>query len=203
MPITLEVRLVNCRDKFLRLYLENEHPLSLLQQLKDVDAYYNSSFNKSTYMAERIVQSYELFVDNLVKVKNRHLSADEALQKIQDTTFDRKLGIVFYNIAKVLEIAFWSAATTLFFLCATTATVPNPILGVGFTIVFAALMVKSISNLFHCIDDLKSCTRLNAENERERSLVSFFKPPIFSIIAEHSPATEQLSENGVMMLDYH
>lgn len=115
MPITLEVRLVNCRDKLLQLYTVHEHAPSLLQQLKDVDAYYNSSFNKSTYFPKTIVESYELFVDNLLKVKNGQLSADEALQKIQDILFERKLGIVFYNIAKVLEMAFWSLAITIFF----------------------------------------------------------------------------------------
>ncbi|HHF7375314.1 DUF5638 domain-containing protein [Legionella bozemanae] len=207
MPITLEVRLVNCRDKLLRLYTMHEHAPSLLQQLKDIDAYYNSSFNKSTYLPKTIVESYELFVDNLLKVKNGQLSADEALQKIQDILFERKLGIVFYNIAKVLEMAFWSLAITIFFLCATTVTVPNPILGFGLTIVSAALMIKSISNLFQCIDDLKSCTRLNEEDERERSLVLFFKPPVSPInevsaaIAGQSSTTEYVSENMIAMLD--
>lgn len=195
MPNALEDRLVNCRNKLLRLYVENEHDLRLLQQLKNVDAYYNTSFQKSTYIPKTIVENYELFVENLVKVRNGTLSADEALKKIQDTTFERKLGIAFYNIATALEMAFWAVATSIFFLCATTATAPNPILGLGLTIVSAALMIKSISNFFKCVDDFKSCSRLNEEDGRERNLVSFFKPSIayiqgtrVAIADEQSPA---------------
>ncbi|PWY55315.1 hypothetical protein DGG96_12670 [Legionella qingyii] len=180
MPNPLERRLESCRDKLLRLYIENEHETMILQQLTKVDAYYKRSFDKSTYHPQAIVEAYELFVEHLVKVKNGELSAEQALQKIQETTFNRKLGIVFYNIAKALEMAFWAIATPVCLFCATSVTAPNPICGLSLAILFTALMIKSINKFFECIDDFKSCTRLFEEDERERSLVSFFKPDISS-----------------------
>ncbi|CAM2756945.1 Uncharacterised protein [Legionella steigerwaltii] len=176
MPNSLEERLVSCHNKLLRLYEENEPEPILLQHLNDVDTYYNTSFNKSIYARKTIVESYEWFVDNLIKVKNGGLSADKALKMIQDQTFNRKLGIAFYNIVKTLETTFWAAASSIFFLCATTITAPNALLGFGLTIIAAALLIKSISNFLQCIDDFKSYTRLNDEDERERYLVTFFKP---------------------------
>ncbi|WP_131794531.1 DUF5638 domain-containing protein [Fluoribacter gormanii] len=181
MTNPLERRLASCRDKLLQLYIENEHETRILQQLKEVDAYYRGSFDKSTFHQQAILESYELFVDRLVNVKNGELSAEQALQKIQETTFDRKLGIVFYNIAKALEVAFWGIAIPFFLLCTTTVTTPNPICGLSLAIIFTALMIKSINNFVDCIDDFKSCNRLLEEDERERCLVSFFKSAVSPI----------------------
>ncbi|QMT60208.1 DUF5638 domain-containing protein [Legionella sp. PC997] len=181
MPNPLETRLANCRDKLLRFYVEDEHEARILQQLKEVDAYYKGSFDKTTMRSKAIVESYELFVDHLSKVKNGELSSEQAFHKIQEITFNRKLGIAFYNIAKALEMTFWAISTPVFLLGATSVNVSNPICGLCLTIILTGLIIKSINNFFECANDFKSYTRLLEEDERERSLVSFFKPAVSSL----------------------
>ncbi|WP_454782411.1 DUF5638 domain-containing protein [Legionella sp. WA2022007384] len=187
MPNSLEIRLASCRNILLGLHLDyqfygnNDFEPKIKQQLDEVDTYYKDSFEKSAVSSHAIIESYELFVSYLVKVKKGEISAEQALAGIQEATFNRKLAIVFYNIAKALEMTFWAIAIPFFLLSAVSVSVPNPICGISLTIIFTALMLKSINNFFDCINDFKSCTRLLAEDERERSLVSFFKPAISSL----------------------
>ncbi|MGL5742860.1 MAG: hypothetical protein ACRCXC_10145 [Legionella sp.] len=72
-------------------------------------------------------------------------------------------------------MVFWDTVANTF-LFALTVTTPSALVGIGLFIVSFSLVVKSYTKMVECADEFKSFERLNEEDTREKSLISFFKP---------------------------
>ncbi len=151
------------------------------RQLDEVKKYFHLSLFKTNGCNEaEILASYELFLKNLAKVRNGSLTTEEALTAIQDNTDSREMGIIFYNIGKIFELMFWTLATIASACAAISVGLPlifiQPFLGLPVTLGAGGLAFLTFTQMDECLDEFKSCDRLAEEDEREKNLVSFFKP---------------------------
>lgn len=162
-----------------------------------VKLYYSSAFNKATHSstARSIIQSYHQFVFNLQEVKLGKLTAEKALEQIQENTDSRKLGVFFYNLAKVCELLFCAGVAAFCGIAAVTVGLPlsiaSPFIGFAVTAGTLTLFVTTFGKGIDCFDEFKSTTPINDEDAREKSLFGFFQPVKAEVAAVPTSPTEE------------
>ncbi|HHT0592117.1 TPA: DUF5638 domain-containing protein [Legionella anisa] len=185
MPLNqrkLERRLETCDEALRALFADQDVGDKINKQIIDVQEYYNLSYTKtsSAKKAEKIAASYELFIDQLTKVKNKQLNPKEASEKISNSCESRKIGVIFHNLAKACELMFYAAtAFSLYagiFGIALPVLIVQPVLGVAVGITIVGAMIAAAYKALSCFTEFKSFSRHDAEYTNELSLVSFFKP---------------------------
>lgn len=178
----LELRLRACDKKLHALFADQDAGEKLKQQIQAVQDYYNLSYTKATTSkkVEAIASSYELFVDQLTEVKNGKQAPKEASGKISNACESRKIGALFYNLAKACELMFYAAtAFSLYagiFGIALPVLIVQPVLGVAVGITIVGAMLAATYKAFSCLTEFRSFSRHDAEYTNELSLISFFKP---------------------------
>ncbi|HHF7366747.1 TPA: DUF5638 domain-containing protein [Legionella bozemanae] len=199
MPLNhtkLERRLSACDEALNALFANQQKQIGvkIQQQIKSVQNYYNLSYTKtnSAKKAEEIAASYELFIDQLTKAKNRQLNTKEASEKISNSCESRKIGVLFHNLAKACELMFYAAtAFSLYagiFGIALPVLIVQPVLGVAVGITIVGAMIAAAYKALSCFTEFKSFSRHDIEYTNELSLVSFFNP-------KPQPIKEDLQEN--------
>ncbi|AWN75078.1 DUF5638 domain-containing protein [Legionella anisa] len=187
MPLNqrkLERRLETCDEALQALFADQDVGEKINKQIIDVQEYYNLSYTKtnSAKKAEKIAASYELFIDQLTKVKNKQLNPKEASEKISNSCESRKIGVLFHNLAKACELMFYAAtAFSLYagiFGIALPVLIVQPVLGVAVGITIVGAMIAAAYKALSCFTEFKSFSRHDTEYTNELSLVSFFKPKL-------------------------
>ncbi|KTD40383.1 DUF5638 domain-containing protein [Legionella parisiensis] len=193
MPLNhtkLERRLSACDKALNALFADQLFSEKIQQQIKAVQDYYNLSYTKtnSAKKAEEIAASYELFLDQLTRVKHRQLNIKEASEKISNSCESRKIGVLFHNLAKACEVMFYAAtAFSLYagiFGIALPVLIVQPALGVAVGITIVGAMIAAAYKALSCFTEFKSFSRHDTEYTNELSLVSFFKPMLQPIKEE-------------------
>lgn len=178
----LEQRLSICDEKLSNLFTDKELDEQFKQKINAVKAYYNRSYAKAmtTKTVEAIAASYELFVEQLNKVKKGELLPKDALEQIESIIQSRKINVIFYNLAKACELIFWKATTfSLYagiFGVALPVLIVQPVLGIAVGITMVGALLAAAYKSLKCYAEFKSLSRHNTEYTHEASLVSFFNP---------------------------
>ncbi|PWY55160.1 hypothetical protein DGG96_13345 [Legionella qingyii] len=178
----LELRLSACDSKLHALFAKAQIGEKLQQQVNAVQDYYNLSYTKATTAkkVEEIAASYELFIDQLSKLKKGELTPKAASERIASACESRKIGVLFHNLAKACELMFYAAtAFSLYagiFGIALPVLIVQPVLGVAVGITIVGAMLSAIYKAGTCLTEFRSLSRHDAEYTNELSLVSFFKP---------------------------
>lgn len=183
-------------------YVEDE---KITGYIEIVTNYYSQSLKKANNsQKEDIVEEYESYITYLQQVKDGKLTAEKAEEEINTIISSRKIGIVFYNIAKVLEMLFWAFAATTCYSACILVGVPliftDFMIGMAVTIATAALMYKTFKFSLDCCKEFKSTERHEEARVAQNTLISFFKisePESLDIDAEqlNDKANEPLVHN--------
>ncbi|MBI2786273.1 MAG: hypothetical protein HYX60_08230 [Legionella longbeachae] len=187
----LEERLKVCDLKLHALFTDNEINELIRQKIKAIETYYNLSYTKATTAKtiDAIAKSYELFIEQLEKVKKGELSSELALKQIENSIQSRKMNTVFYNLAKACELIFWKATTFSLYTGILGIALPllivQPLLGVAVAITIGGAMLAAAYKGLKCFSEFKSLNRHSAEYTNEASLVSFFNPVCKENYSDH------------------
>jgi hypothetical protein len=152
------------------------------QDLTDIKFYYIESLRnaESEYEGRRVVEQYEKFTTNLLKVRNGDLSAKQAQALIDDKQEDKIIDIVINNIFTVCELLFWVAAAAVSYATCLTVGIPllflQPLLGVAVTAGTGLLMFVSLDFAGDCFEEFQSSDLIDEEYTRETNAISFFPP---------------------------
>ncbi|MCE0724566.1 MULTISPECIES: DUF5638 domain-containing protein [Legionella] len=204
MPLNqrkLELRLNACDEALQTLFADQDVGEKIRKQITAVQEYYNLSYTKtnSAKSAEKIAASYELFLDQLAKVKYKQLNTKEASEKISNSCESRKIGVLFHNLGKALELMFYAAtAFSLYagiFGIALPVLIVQPVLGIAVGITIVGAMIAAAYKALSCFTEFKSFSRHDTEYTNELSLVSFFKPVLQPMKEELQLSEEDELEN--------
>lgn len=199
--VALEATLNAYDTKLANLFDLLEDKADINSDIKGVQEYFRTSFSRAVdkYSAQDIVASYQLFVDLLAKVRSGETSPETALSIIEETNESRAMSITFYNLANTLALIFWAVLAAVVFnfsvAVGMTLMLLQPCMAILLIVGCGALVTCSITSAISCFDDFKSYDRLDNEDQRERNLVSFFKP---KPVASNEPSLENEVDEGVV-----
>lgn len=190
-----ERRLSSCDANLSALFADTEISEAIQKHIKAVKEYYNSSYVKAqkNKTVEDIITSYEFYVEQLSKVKSGALPRQDMLDAINYANDERRLDVVWANLAKAAELIFWAGtAVTLYasiFLIALPMLIVQTPLGIASTIFIGGSLLASAAKCLNCLTEFRSFGRHDDEYVHETSLLSFFKPA-----TNKRPAPEEMNE---------
>ncbi|HHT0591890.1 TPA: DUF5638 domain-containing protein [Legionella anisa] len=197
MSSAMEKRLKECDKKIDALFQGVELNAGIERQLKALKAYYHTLYIDALddELEEQSIKLYELLVLGLENIKNGVLNSKEVLKEIEEIRSLRKTGIVLENILTSLELLFWAALSSTFFSYCVFMAAPlvavNPFFALAVLSACSMAAICSTVRFFNCIDEFKSFAPVEEEFEREKNLISFFKPAVSSpdaapsIVSDH------------------
>lgn len=159
------------------------------ETLSVVNNYYLISLMKAdSNKRKEIIEEYEDSIFYLRMVQEGHWTAEQFEAEINSTVSSRKVGIVFYNIAKVLEMLFWASATVTCYTACVVVGIPliltDFLIGMAVTIATGALMYKTLKYTADCFEQFKSTERHEAARVAQNTLASFFKPKLIEELVD-------------------
>ena len=216
MPLNytkLEKRLNDCDNKLSALFTKHPENEALQRQVKAVQHYYNLSYAKAKKdkTITKIINSYELYVQQLKMVKNNPLVSGKILKTINNANDARKIAVIFFDLAKAAESLFWVATgislyASVFVIAIPMLIVQTP-LGIALSIVIAGLLIKAVANCIQCMSEFRSYKRHQTEYVHEVNLLSFFKsevkqdkPPVEKEVIEVEEESELYSTSSTLNL---
>lgn len=177
----LDCRRRKCNSELKRLLdiLESEEYRRYLRP--DIEGYFAHYFNKTTNVEEGIavVEQYEHFITMVSEVQQGLLSREDAFNKINEETEDKKFAIIADNILKVCEILFWSTVGVLAYgACLSIGgaiSVINPFVGIGAMVGLFLVFIAALDNAVECFDEFKTFDPVEKLSVMEKQYVTFFK----------------------------
>ncbi|MCL9684671.1 DUF5638 domain-containing protein [Legionella maioricensis] len=189
----LAQRIADCNVQLDSLFADLDINSTLKMQLGQIKYFYQRAFDKTSNEknALRIALQYEQFIITATEVKLGQLTADGANDIIADTTDDRQFNIVMYNILKVCELFFWTAVAAAAYVGCITTGIPllflEPFTGFAVTAGTSLLFAAAVHQAGECFEEFKTFARINAEDTRERSVISFFSSQPLRRVEQTAP----------------
>lgn len=201
----LAEKIINCNNELDSLFVTLDISQEFKKQLQKIKSFYARAFNKTLDEESglSIVEEYEQFIIAASEVKLGHLTADKALELIQNTTDDRQCTVVIDNILKICELLFWTAAAAISYATCLTIGLPlfflQPLLGIAITAGTGILFFAAVDIAGDCFEEFKSFDPINNEHTREKNVISFFSPlPSKPKTAEAETNTETQEQTAGM-----
>lgn len=175
-------QIVMCETNLDSLFEGLKKSYDLEQQLAKIKAYYRRAFNKTHFecAGEDIVEEYQNLVFAIEQLKSGKLTADEALETIEETANNRTAGVIVYNLFKMCELLFWAAAAAACYVGCISVGIPliccEPVIGLAITIGTGALLLNTANECLNCFEQFQSLDPIEEETIREKNIVSFFAP---------------------------
>lgn len=193
----LERPLGNYDTQLNDLFKEYNPNPTLLKQIKEVQDYYDLSYEKakSKKTMKAIADSYGTFIDKLALVQQGDLSREEMINTINEANYSRKISILIHNLIKACELIFWIAASVSLyasiFAIALPVLVVQPPLGIAITVAIGGLILKAAASCIQSLTEFRGFGRHDTEYSHEVSLVSFFplkgtKEQVTAVASEES-----------------
>lgn len=181
-----EERLKLCNKKIDALFQGLKLSAEIEKELEAIKNYYYALYQEANFEEdeEECIQIYELLVTGLEEVKSGVSKPDEVLKTIEEIKSLRKNGVVLENICNAIELLFWAGFACTFFSYSIVMAAPlaaaNPFFALAVIAIASLAAIYSMANLLSCIDEFKSCAPVEEEYNREKNLISFFKPALTS-----------------------
>lgn len=175
-------KIINCETEFESLFEGLKRSDDFDRELNKIKAYYRRAFNKTTSecAGEDIVDEYKYLLLTLQQVKSGNITADEAINSVEDLGDCRALDVLLFNIFKMFELLFWAAAAAACYVACISVGIPtmacNPIVGFVISASTAVLCISTIERSMNCFAQFKSYDPVEAEATREQNAVRFFAP---------------------------
>ena len=176
-------RLLDCNEGLDSVFSDINITPEFEKQLDEIKSFYISSF-KNTLDDDAgisVARQYQTFIVTLSEVRGGSLTADEALEIIQETKDDRQDNIIVQNILKVCELLFWVAAAALCYAASITIGIPllflEPLTGIFVAATSAILFYLAADLAAECFGEFESFDSVDEEHTRETNAISFFSPP--------------------------
>ncbi|KTC79461.1 DUF5638 domain-containing protein [Legionella cherrii] len=182
----LEERLELCNKKIDALFHGLKLSAEIENELETIKYYYYALYKAANFEEdeEECINIYELLVTGLEEIKSGVSKPDEVLKTVEEIKSLRKKGVVLENICNAIELLFWAGSACTFFsysiLMAAPLAAANPFFALAVIAIASLAAIYSVVNLLNCIDEFKSCAPIEKEYNREKNLISFFKPALTS-----------------------
>lgn len=153
---------------------------TLVQQLKQVKIFYHRAFcNCQTKSAwSNVIKEYEGLIEQINRIKHGTLTVTQAIEELNCSTENKRIDIIIQNIFKACELLFWAASTAVFYVSCFSFGIPlmacEPVIGSLLTISCTAFLLNSLVCTLECFEQFKSFDSIDAEEIREKQLISFF-----------------------------
>ncbi|MCW8407372.1 DUF5638 domain-containing protein [Legionella sp. PATHC035] len=180
----LEDRLELCNKKIDALFHGLKLSAEMETELKAIKNYYWALYQAAGFEEdeEECVKIYELLVTGLEEIKSGLSKPEDVLKTVEEIKSLRKKGVVLENICNAIELLFWAGSACAFFsysiLMAAPLAAANPFFALAVIAIASLAAIYSVVNLLSCIDEFKSTAPIEEEYNREKYLISFFKPAL-------------------------
>ncbi len=199
----LAQKIADCNRELDSLFANLNPGIEIARQTKQIKEFYKRAFDKTSNenTALKIVNQYEEFIITASAVKLGQLTAEQAFLMVDEVTEDRQFNIVMYNIFKVCELFFWTAAAATAYAACLTAGVSllflEPLIGFAVMAGTAILFGASIHHVGECFDEFKTFARVNQEGIREKNAISFFSSQPVEKLQEDDVNDLESSNDGI------
>lgn len=174
--------IISCETTFDSLFEGLKKSNDFERQLNKLKAYYRRAFNKtqSECAGEDVLEEYKLLVLAVQELKAGNITANDAMEAIEDLADCRALEVLLLNIFKMCELLFWAAAAAACYVAAITVGLPmiacEPVLGLAVTVGTGALFLNTLDKCLDCFEQFESFDAVEAQATREKNTIGFFAP---------------------------